>query len=123
MFGTGRIPAFSQTMSHKHFVDAVVRRVIANPSPDPNSPRHIYSIRVVEPSVFHLRADIEERLPVSDTPINVGSLYASDLYRFEPETVKNVLHGIISSGARTVEVKVADEAGGPWEIIRVHLPD
>jgi hypothetical protein len=110
-------------MSNKRFVDAVVRRVVANPSPDPSSPGHIYSIRVVEPSVFHLRAEIGERLHVSETPINMGSLYETDLYRFDPETVKNVLHGIISSGARTVEVKVADEAGGPWEIIRVHLPD
>ncbi len=123
MFFTGRIPPFSQTMSHKHFVNAVVRRVIASPSPDPSSPKHIYSIRVVEPAIFHLRADIGERLHVSETPINVRSLYASDLYRFELETVKNVLRGLISSGARTVEVKVADEAGGPWEIIRVHLPD
>jgi hypothetical protein len=123
MFGTGGIPAFSQTMSHRHFVKAVVKRVKVSPSPDPRSPRHIYSIRVVEPSIFHLRADIGERLNVSGTPINVGSLYDSDLYRFEPKTVKDVLHGIISSGARTMEVKVSDEAGGPWEIIRVHLPD
>lgn len=123
MFHTGRIPAFSQTMSQRRFVKAVVRRMEANPSSDPGSSGHIYSIRVVEPSVFHMRADVEEKLHVSETPIPQGSLYSNDLYRFDSKAVKQVLRGIISSGARTIEVKVAEDAGGPWEIIRVHLPD
>lgn len=103
-------------------MSAVVNRLRLNEQNDPSSSPYIYSIRVVEPSNFRMNPELIESLQVANTPINVGSFYANDIYRLDRSRVRLVLKGMITSGARIIEVKVAESPGGPWDIIRVRLP-
>lgn len=114
-------PPFSQVMPSRRFVKAVVLRVRSNLEADPKTGPFVYSIRVVDPPIFHTNHELAVPSDVGPSAINLGSIYSQDLYGQDPDRLRNVLLGIIQSGARAVEVKVSDEPGGPWEIIRVHL--
>ncbi|HEV2317311.1 MAG TPA: hypothetical protein VGV89_07035 [Thermoplasmata archaeon] len=70
-----------------------------------------------------MNTEVRDKLALGDMTFNLGSFYSEDLYNASPTLVQAALKGAIESGARSFEVKVSEEAGGPWEIIRVHLPD
>lgn len=122
MLGRMSIPPFSQHMGQRRFIAAVVRRVRSTNSQARERAHWIYSIRVVQPKVFHMNPNARANLNLENSPIAQGSLYSEELYRLEPARVGQVLRAVIASGAQTFEVKVSDEPDGPWEIIRVNLP-
>lgn len=122
MLGRNAIPPFSQHMGRRKFITAVVRRVQTSVPQGAERAHWIYSIRVVQPKVFHISPNAQSNLNLGSSPITQGSIYSDELYQLAPDRLGEVLRAVIESGARTFEVKVSDEPEGPWEIIRVNLP-